>query len=172
MLEVCHACVAAQTVLGRPRAGATTATLQQNGPPKPAPRTAHATPFPHCTLKRDFDRPRDLASGRSAQGAKKKFLIRSASPPPPPRLPNCGGEPVGARPGRPPPRPVYHCGDFLICDPCGKASYPVVAEELAGGPTSNDERFVELVKAQMQGAGSYSKEELAAAKFVVRGLLH
>jgi hypothetical protein len=24
---------------------------------------------------------------------------------------------------------------------------------------------------QMQGAGSYSKEELAAAKFVVRGLL-
>jgi hypothetical protein len=51
------------------------------------------------------------------------------------------------------------------------ASYPIVAEELAGGPTSNDERFVELVKAQMQGAGSYSKEELAAAKFVVRGLL-
>jgi hypothetical protein len=51
------------------------------------------------------------------------------------------------------------------------ASYPIVAEELAGGPTANDERFVELVKAQMQGAGSYSKEELAAAKFVVRGLL-
>jgi hypothetical protein len=50
------------------------------------------------------------------------------------------------------------------------ASYPIVAEELAGGPTPNDERFVELVKAQMQGA-SYSKEELAAAKFVVRGLL-
>jgi hypothetical protein len=51
------------------------------------------------------------------------------------------------------------------------ASYPIVAEQLAGGPTSNDERFVELVKAKMQGAGSYSKEELAAAKFVVRGLL-
>jgi hypothetical protein len=52
------------------------------------------------------------------------------------------------------------------------ASYPVVAEWLAGeGPTPNDEHFVELVKAQMQGAGSYSKEELAAAKFVVRGLL-
>ena len=50
------------------------------------------------------------------------------------------------------------------------ASYPVVAEWLAG-PTPNDEHFVELVKAQMQGAGSYSKEELAAAKFVVRGLL-
>ena len=51
------------------------------------------------------------------------------------------------------------------------ASYPIVAEELAGGPTPNDEHFVELVQAQMQGAGSYSKEELAAAKFVVRGLL-
>jgi hypothetical protein len=51
------------------------------------------------------------------------------------------------------------------------ASYPIVAEELAGGPTPNDERFVELAKAQMQGAGSYSKEELAAAKCVVRGLL-
>ena len=52
------------------------------------------------------------------------------------------------------------------------ASYPVVAEWLAvEGPTPNDEHFVELVKAQMQGAGSYSKEELAAAKFVVRGLL-
>ena len=52
------------------------------------------------------------------------------------------------------------------------ASYPVVAEWLAAeGPTPNDEHFVELVKAQMQGAGSYSKEELAAAKFVVRGLL-
>jgi hypothetical protein len=52
------------------------------------------------------------------------------------------------------------------------ASYPVVAEQLAGDdPTPNDEHFVELVKAQMQGAGSYSKEELAAAKFVVRGLL-
>ena len=51
------------------------------------------------------------------------------------------------------------------------ASYLIVAEELAGDPTSNDERFVELVKAQMQGAGSCSKEELAVAKFVVRGLL-
>jgi len=50
------------------------------------------------------------------------------------------------------------------------ASYPIVAEELAG-PTPNDEHFVELVKAQMQGASSYSKEELAAAKCVVRGLL-
>jgi hypothetical protein len=51
------------------------------------------------------------------------------------------------------------------------ASNPIVAEELAGGPTPNDEHFVELVKAQMQGASSYSKEELVAAKFVVRGLL-
>ena len=52
------------------------------------------------------------------------------------------------------------------------ASYPIVAEQLAGGPTPNDdERFVEPVKAQMQGAGPYSEEELAAAKFVVRGLL-
>jgi hypothetical protein len=51
------------------------------------------------------------------------------------------------------------------------ASYPVVDERLAGeGPTLNDEHFVQLVKAQMQG-GSYSTEELAAAKFVVRGLL-
>jgi hypothetical protein len=51
------------------------------------------------------------------------------------------------------------------------ASYPVVAEWLAGeGPTPNDEHFVALVKAQMQGTGSYSKEELAAAKFVVLGL--
>jgi hypothetical protein len=51
------------------------------------------------------------------------------------------------------------------------ASYPIAAEPLAGGPTPNDEHFVELMKAQMQGAGSYSKEELAAARFVVRGLL-
>jgi hypothetical protein len=51
------------------------------------------------------------------------------------------------------------------------ASYPVVFEQLVGGPKPNDEHFVDLVKAQMQGAGSYSKEELAAAKFVVRGLL-
>jgi hypothetical protein len=51
------------------------------------------------------------------------------------------------------------------------ASYPIVAEELAGGATPNDERFVELVKAQMLGGGSYSTEDLAAAKFVVRGLL-
>jgi hypothetical protein len=51
------------------------------------------------------------------------------------------------------------------------ASYPVVFEQLAGGPTPKNEHFVDLVKAQMQGAGSYSKEELAAAKFVVRGLL-
>ena len=51
------------------------------------------------------------------------------------------------------------------------ATYPVVAEQLAGDdPTPNDEHFVELVKARMQGA-SYSKEDLAAAKFVVRGLL-
>jgi hypothetical protein len=50
------------------------------------------------------------------------------------------------------------------------ASYPVVAEQPAG-PTPNDEYFVELVKAQMQGAGSYSKEDFAAAKFVIRGLL-
>jgi hypothetical protein len=50
------------------------------------------------------------------------------------------------------------------------ASYPVVAESLAG-PTPDDEHFVELVKAQMQGASLYSNEDLAAARFVVRGLL-
>lgn len=50
------------------------------------------------------------------------------------------------------------------------ASYPVVANR-AAGPTPSDEHFVELVKAQMQGNSSYSKEDLAAAKFVVRGLL-
>jgi hypothetical protein len=51
------------------------------------------------------------------------------------------------------------------------ASYPIVAEEPAGGPTPNDERFVQLVKLQMQGGGSYSKEELAGAKFLVPRLL-
>jgi hypothetical protein len=50
------------------------------------------------------------------------------------------------------------------------ASYPVVTEELAG-PTPNDEHFVQLVKLQMRGGGSYSKEDFAAAKFVFRGLL-
>jgi hypothetical protein len=51
------------------------------------------------------------------------------------------------------------------------ASYPVMAERLArGDPSPNDEHFVELVKSRMQGA-FYSKEDLAAAKFVVRGLL-
>jgi hypothetical protein len=49
------------------------------------------------------------------------------------------------------------------------ASYPVVAERLAG-PTLSDEHFVELVKAQMQNSGFDSTEERAAAKFMVRGL--
>ena len=49
------------------------------------------------------------------------------------------------------------------------ASYPVTAERLAG-PTLNDEHFVELVKAQMQNSGCYSRDERAAAKFMVRGL--
>ena len=49
------------------------------------------------------------------------------------------------------------------------ASYPVVAELLAGS-TLNDEHFVELVKAQMQNSGCYSRDERAAAKFMVRGL--
>ena len=51
------------------------------------------------------------------------------------------------------------------------ASYPVVAERLAG-PTLNDEDFVELVKAQMQNSGCYSSDERAAAKFMVRGPQH
>ena len=51
------------------------------------------------------------------------------------------------------------------------ASYPVVAQPLAGAPAPADGDFVELLKVQMQGAGSYSKEDLAAAKFEVRGLL-
>jgi len=51
------------------------------------------------------------------------------------------------------------------------ASYPVVVAERVAGHTPNDEHFVELLKAQMQGAGSYSKDDLAAGKFVVRGLL-
>ena len=49
------------------------------------------------------------------------------------------------------------------------ASYPVVADRLAG-PTLNDEYFVDLVKAHMQNSGSYSSDERAAAKFMVRGL--
>jgi len=49
------------------------------------------------------------------------------------------------------------------------ASYPVVAERLAG-PALNDGHFVELVKAQMQNSGCYSRDERAAAKFMVRGL--
>ena len=49
------------------------------------------------------------------------------------------------------------------------ASYPVITERLAG-PTLNDEHFVELVNAQMQNSGYYSRDERAAAKFMVRGL--
>jgi len=48
------------------------------------------------------------------------------------------------------------------------ASYPVVAERLAG-PTLNDGHFVEVVKPQMQNAGCYSSDERAAARFMVRG---
>ena len=43
------------------------------------------------------------------------------------------------------------------------------AQPLAG-PTMSDEHFVELVKAQMQDSGCYSRDERAAAKFMVRGL--
>ena len=49
------------------------------------------------------------------------------------------------------------------------ASYPVVAERLAG-PTLNDEDFVELVKARMQNSGCCSSDERAATRFMVRGL--
>jgi hypothetical protein len=48
------------------------------------------------------------------------------------------------------------------------ASYPIVAVE---GPTPNDAHFAELARGQMRAANSYSKEDLAAAKFVVRGML-
>jgi hypothetical protein len=65
--------------------------------------------------------------------------------------------------------PVRKIVDVFVRDRL-VASYPVVSDPLAG-PTPNDEHFVELVKSQMQGAGSYSNEDLAAAKFVVRGLL-
>ncbi len=50
------------------------------------------------------------------------------------------------------------------------ASYPVIAEGSAG-PTPDDQHFIELAKAQMKGAGSYSDEDLAVAKYMVRGLL-
>jgi len=51
------------------------------------------------------------------------------------------------------------------------ASYPVVVQPLAGAPAPTDGDFVELLRVQMQGTSSCSLEDIAAAKFEVRGLL-